>query len=108
MPGLAALLYNGIIGIIGWFAARMGKNAGVVVALMAAFAALWSALLLAINGALYGLAVAVPAPAALVLSMLPSNLGAGVAAILTMRVARFIYDYHREVVKLDAQAAWMA
>jgi hypothetical protein len=48
--------------------------------------------------------VAVPEPAAFLLSFLPTNTAACIAALLTARLARWVYDTNYEVIRMTVQS----
>lgn len=79
----------------------LAKKAVYAATAAAALLALTTAFIAVVKALLYGIVATLPAWAATGAALLlPSNLSACISAILAAKIARWIYDYHVETLKL--------
>lgn len=98
-------LANILLAVVGsaasFFGLQLAKKTAFAAAAVAAFLALTGAFVVAAKAILAGLVVALPAEfLGTAAAFLPDNLAACIGAMIGVRVARWIYDYHVETLRL--------
>lgn len=94
MPSIVAFAGGAFAEIVAWLAARIGERTALFVASVAGIAVLYGTLIAVGAAALAGIEVVVPYWVARPLSwFLPSQFGEAMAFLLTIRVARWVYDH---------------
>lgn len=86
--------------VLTWFGLQLSKKTVFATAAVSAFLALTSAMVLAVKGLAVGIIYAIPAWAGSIGMLLPSNLAVCIGALVSARVAVWIYRYHVETLKL--------
>ena len=93
-------LGSAFTGLTAWFGAWLSAKAAMVAAALTALAAVWLAFAAGIVGAVTALQVALPAWAAPGVMFLPSNLAVCISALITAKLARMVFIYQRETIKI--------
>lgn len=91
--------------IAAFFAQWMAKKTVMVTALVAGSLALTAAFVAAVSALMSGLAASVPSWVVGLGYLIPDNMAACFGAIVSARIARWIYDYHFSVLKMAGAAA---
>jgi len=90
-----------VVGILAWLVAWIGRRMTLVVTFTTIVAALYATLLVAVAAATAGVSATIPSwvtdGAAI---FLPSQAGAAIAAVMTARVARWVYDTSRRIAEI--------
>jgi predicted benzoate:H+ symporter BenE len=88
-------------GVLGFFGLELTKKVAILIAGLAFISSITLGLWAAFNGIVSTLAVVMPSEIVTASTWLvPDNLDEGFAAIVSIRVARFIYDYKVQATKL--------
>jgi len=87
--------------ILGYFGQALTKKTLFATAAVAAFVSLTTAFVLVVKALLVGIVYVLPPWAASVAGLiLPSNFSVCISALISARIARWIYDYHVQTLKL--------
>lgn len=101
MPIFATLVVSLFSSIAGFFGLQLAKKTLFATAAIAAGLVLTLAMFAAIKGMIAGLAYAFPPWAGgWFAAVIPSNAPAVISTIIAAKVARFVYDYNMENLKL--------
>lgn len=101
MVWLANFFVSLVGSVVGYFGQSLAKKTLFATAAIAAFLALTTAFVLVVKALLVGIVYVLPPWAASVAGlMLPSNFSVCISALISARVARWIYEYHVETLKL--------
>jgi hypothetical protein len=93
-------LAGAFTGITGWFATWLSAKAAMAAAAVTALGVVWLAFAVSITGAVVALSVSLPAWAVGGVMFLPSNLSACISALITAKLAKMVFDYQKETIRL--------
>lgn len=93
-------LAGAFTGVTGFFATWLSAKAAIAAAALTVLGALWLAFALSISGAVTALAVSLPAWAAGGLIFIPTNVPTCLAALFTAKIARMVFEYQREMIRV--------
>ncbi len=93
-------LINLVGSLAGFFGIQLAKKTALITVMLAASVALTLALAVAITNLLGGITAALPTDLSAGAAFLPSNTSACISAVLTAKVARFIYDWNMKNLEM--------
>lgn len=102
MPALATWLVGLIGNVVGYFGIQLTKKTLFATAAVAAFLLLTTAFIIAIKAMLLGIAVSMPDLASSAYYFIPTNTASCISLLFSARMARFIYDYNVQTLKIVA------
>jgi hypothetical protein len=105
MPLLGFWIGSLMTSLASFFSLYISKKVALTAAAITLFLALTGAMLLALKGAIQAVYVVAPPELAIAVGWLvPDNVGACFAAIMTAKFIRFVYDYQVQTIKI---ASWV-
>lgn len=102
MPALVAWFANIFAQFLAFFGLQLTKKTAYAVAAIAAFLGLTTAFTLGIKAMLSGIVYAFPDIPAAAFAFIPSNAAICISTLFAARMARFIYDYNVQALKIVA------
>ncbi len=101
LPWLAGILISGFTSLVTFLGTYLTKRIAVITAVVGSLVALLATFTLAANSAISSVLVSYPTGSlAYGLAMLPSNTDVCIAAIATVRIAGYAYNWGSKIVQL--------